>query len=199
MKRIQGIFIFLAFFSLFNLVCSGGNDESGKSSVKAIISTSLGEIECILFNRDAPITVNNFVGLALGNKTFTDPITKKKEKKRFYDGLIFHRVIPDFMIQGGDPTGTGTGGPGYFFEDEISPDLKFDRSGRLAMANSGPNTNGSQFFITTVKTPWLNGKHTIFGQVIKGQDIVEKISEVQINRQNRPLEDIVIISVRILK
>jgi peptidyl-prolyl cis-trans isomerase A (cyclophilin A) len=173
--------------------------EEAKSSLKAIISTSLGEIECSLFDKQAPKTVNNFIDLASGNKAFTDPLTKKTVKNKFYDGIIFHRVIPNFMIQGGDPTGTGRGGPGYSFEDEIVSDLKFDRPGRLAMANSGPNTNGSQFFITTVNTPWLNGKHTIFGQVVKGQEVVEKMSKVPTNRQNRPLEDVVIINVKILR
>lgn len=193
------IFLFIIYLSIFNLVCAETMKEEAKSSLKAIISTSLGEIECSLFDKQAPKTVNNFVDLASGNKDFTDPLTKKTVKNRFYDGIIFHRVIPNFMIQGGDPTGTGRGGPGYSFEDEIVSDLKFDRPGRLAMANSGPNTNGSQFFITTVNTPWLNGKHTIFGQVVKGQEVVEKISKVPTKRQNRPLEDVVIINVKILR
>jgi peptidyl-prolyl cis-trans isomerase A (cyclophilin A) len=193
------IFLFIIYLSIFNLVCAETMKEEAKSSLKAIISTSLGEIECSLFDKQAPKTVNNFIDLASGNKAFTDPLTKKTVKNKFYDGIIFHRVIPNFMIQGGDPTGTGRGGPGYSFEDEIVSDLKFDRPGRLAMANSGPNTNGSQFFITTVNTPWLNGKHTIFGQVVKGQEVVEKMSKVPTNRQNRPLEDVVIINVKILR
>jgi peptidyl-prolyl cis-trans isomerase A (cyclophilin A) len=131
---------------------------------KAILHTTAGDITCQLFKDKAPITVENFIGLATGKKDWTNPVTHaKKTNTPLYDGTIFHRVIPDFMIQGGDPAGTGTGDPGYRFKDEFS-DLKFDRPGRLAMANSGPNTNGSQFFITEAPTPHLNGKHTIFGQ-----------------------------------
>ncbi len=131
---------------------------------KAILHTTAGDIDCTLFKDKAPVTVENFIGLATGKKDWTNPITKaKKTNTPLYDGTIFHRVIPDFMIQGGDPAGNGTGDPGYKFKDEFS-DLTFDRPGRLAMANSGPNTNGSQFFITEVPTPHLNGKHTIFGQ-----------------------------------
>ena len=145
--------------------------------MNAVIETSLGTIRIELFPDKAPKTVANFAGLAEGTKEFTDIKTGKKIKKKFYDGLIFHRVIPEFMIQGGCPAGEGTGGPGYKFEDEIDPELKFDKSGRLAMANSGPGTNGSQFFITEVSTPWLNGNHTIFGQVTDGMDVVKKIPE----------------------
>ena len=130
-----------------------------------------------LFPNDAPKTVDNFVKLS---------------KEGFYDGVIFHRVIPNFMIQGGDPTGTGTGGPGYQFEDEFVPSLVFDTAGILAMANSGPNTNGSQFFITTVPTPHLNGKHTIFGKVSSGQDVVDAIAAVATGRNDKPVEDVVI-------
>ena len=136
----------------------------GQDNPKAILHTTAGEISCTLFKDKAPLTVENFIGLATGKKDWTNPVTKaKKTNTPLYDGTIFHRVIPDFMIQGGDPAGNGTGDPGYKFKDEFS-DLKFDRPGRLAMANSGPNTNGSQFFITEVPTPHLNGKHTIFGQ-----------------------------------
>jgi len=148
-----------------------------KPGLYAIFHTSKGTITCSLFEKEAPKTVANFVGLADGTKEWTDPKTGKKVKKRFYDGLIFHRVIPNFMIQGGDPEGTGRGGPGYKFEDEFNPSLKFDKPGKLAMANSGPHTNGSQFFITHVPTPWLDNKHTIFGQVIEGQDIVDNIEQ----------------------
>ena len=130
----------------------------------AILHTTAGDITCTLFKDKAPITVENFIGLATGKKDWTNPISHaKKTNTPLYDGTIFHRVIPEFMIQGGDPAGNGTGDPGYKFKDEIS-DLRFDRPGRLAMANSGPNTNGSQFFITEVPTPHLNGRHTIFGQ-----------------------------------
>jgi len=159
----------------------------------------MGNITCILFEKEAPKTVANFVGLTNGTKEWTDPKTGKKVKKRFYDGLIFHRVIPDFMIQCGDPTGTGRGDPGYKFEDEFHPALKFDKPGRLAMANSGPNTNGSQFFITHVPTPWLNNKHTIFGQVIEGQDVVDSIGNVKKDGGNKPLEDVVINKLEIRK
>ena len=167
-------------------------ETSLKPGLYAIFHTSQGDITCILFEKEAPKTIDNFVGLANGTKEWTDPKTGKKVKKRFYDGLIFHRVIPKFMIQGGDPEGTGRGGPGYRFEDEFNSDLKFDKPGMLAMANSGPNTNGSQFFITTVPTPWLNNKHTIFGQVIEGQDVTDKIEEVKKGRGDKPLEDVVI-------
>ena len=167
-------------------------EESLKPGLYAIFHTSKGDITCILFEKESPKTIDNFAGLANGTKEWTDPKTGKKVKKRFYDGLIFHRVIPNFMIQGGDPEGTGRGGPGYRFEDEFHPDLQFDKPGKLAMANAGPNTNGSQFFITTVPTPWLNNKHTIFGQVIEGQDVADKIEGVKQDGRNKPLEDVVI-------
>ena len=150
-----------------------------KPGLYAVFHTSKGKIVCVLFEKEAPKTVANFTGLAEGTKEWTDPKTRTKVKKRFYDGLIFHRVIPNFMIQGGDPLGTGTGGPGYKFEDEFSANLKFDKPGRLAMANAGPNTNGSQFFITHVPTPHLNNAHTIFGEV-KGsadQAVVDSIQQ----------------------
>jgi peptidyl-prolyl cis-trans isomerase A (cyclophilin A) len=129
-----------------------------------------------LLPEKAPKTVENFVGLAEGKKEWKDPRTGQTVKKPLYDGTVFHRVIPGFMIQGGDPLGTGTGGPGYKFADEIGPDNKFDRPGLLAMANAGPNTNGSQFFITEVPTPHLNRGHTIFGEVVKGQELIAKIA-----------------------
>lgn len=152
----------------------------------ATIETSMGTIKVKLFEKDAPKTVANFVGLAEGTKEWTDPKTGEKVKKRFYDGLIFHRVIPNFMIQGGCPLGTGTGGPGYQFEDEIVPHLKFDKPGLLAMANAGPGTNGSQFFITHVPTPWLTGKHTIFGEVVEGQQLVVDIGNLPTGPGDRP-------------
>src|SRR5580704_848854 len=140
----------------------------------ATLETSEGNIVCRLFEKDAPKTVANFVELADGKREWTHPSTRKKSKDNFYDGVIFHRVIPDFMIQGGDPQGTGTGGPGYTFEDEFNQH-KVVR-GALAMANAGPNTNGSQFFVVTVDSaPWLDGKHTVFGQVTAGMDAVDAI------------------------
>jgi peptidyl-prolyl cis-trans isomerase A (cyclophilin A) len=163
----------------------------------AIFETSMGKIVCQLFPDKAPKTVDNFVGLAKGEKEWKDPKTGEITKAPFYNGLIFHRVIPDFMIQGGCPLGTGTGGPGYKFEDEFDPSLRFDQAGRLAMANSGPNTNGSQFFITVKPTPWLNDKHTIFGQVVSGQDVVDAISKVERNSHDKPLKDVKIEKVTI--
>jgi peptidyl-prolyl cis-trans isomerase A (cyclophilin A) len=141
--------------------------------------------------------VRNFIELAEGTREWTNPATGQVSQARLYDGTIFHRVIPDFMIQGGDPLGTGTGGPGYKFADEFHPDLAFDRSHLLAMANAGPGTNGSQFFITTGPTPWLNGKHTIFGEVIEGGSVVDEISRVQTSRGDRPATDVVLESVEI--
>ncbi|MHB8872298.1 MAG: peptidylprolyl isomerase [Myxococcaceae bacterium] len=154
--------------------------------------TNQGDITARLFSKDAPKTVANFVGLASGEKEYTDPKTGKKSKAPFYDGTIFHRVIPNFMIQGGDRLGTGTGDPGYRFEDEFSSGRKFDKPGLLAMANSGPATNGSQFFITTSTPNYLNNKHTIFGEVISGYDVVEKISNVPRNRGDRPDAEVVV-------
>jgi peptidyl-prolyl cis-trans isomerase A (cyclophilin A) len=143
--------------------------------IHATFQTSAGDIVVKLLPEKAPKTVENFLGLAEGTREWTDPRTRQAVKKPLYDGTVFHRVIPDFMIQGGDPLGTGTGGPGYKFADEIGPDNKFDRPGLLAMANAGPNTNGSQFFITEVPTPHLNRGHTIFGEVVKGGDLIAKI------------------------
>ncbi len=148
--------------------------------IYAVFETSMGKIVCKLFDKDAPETVANFVGLATGSKEWTDPATgKKMVNTPYYNGTTFHRVIPDFMIQGGDPTGKGDGWPGYYIKDEISPTLKFDVPGRLAMANSGPNTGHGQFFITEVPTPHLDGGYTIFGQVVEGQDLVGKIARAE--------------------
>ena len=160
----------------------------------AVISTNHGDIRVGLLPNQAPKTVRNFVELAEGAKEWTDPQTRAPSKARFYDGLSFHRVIPQFMIQGGDPLGTGTGGPGYTFADEIHGELMFDRPYLLAMANAGPNTNGSQFFITSVPTPWLNRKHTIFGEVADdaGRQVVDAISALQTGRGDRPVEPVVI-------
>ncbi len=163
----------------------------------AVFSTTEGKIVVRLFEADAPITVKNFIELAEGAKEWSHPTTRAKSKDKLYDGTIFHRVIPDFMIQGGDPLGTGTGGPGYKFADEFHPDLAFDRPYLLAMANAGPGTNGSQFFITTVPTPWLTGKHTIFGEVVEGSDVVDEISRAQTSRGDRPVKDVVLEAVEI--
>jgi peptidyl-prolyl cis-trans isomerase A (cyclophilin A) len=164
----------------------------------AIFETSEGTIVCRLFETEAPKTVQNFVDLAEGKREWTHPVTRVKSSNRLYDGTIFHRVIPNFMIQGGDPAGTGFGGPGYRFEDETkgSPH-KFDKPGKLAMANAGPNTNGSQFFITVAATPWLTGNHTIFGEVVEGQDVVTKIVGVPRNPQDKPVKDVTVKSVKI--
>jgi peptidyl-prolyl cis-trans isomerase A (cyclophilin A) len=161
----------------------------------ATFNTSLGKIVCRLFNAEAPETVANFIGLAEGTKAWNAP---GKKGDKLFDGTIFHRVIPEFMIQGGDPQGTGMGGPGYKFADETKGSTQsFKQPGKLAMANSGPNTNGSQFFITVTDTSWLTGKHTIFGEVIEGYDIVEKISKTPRDGMDRPKTPVVLESVTI--
>jgi len=165
--------------------------------MNATLRTNRGTVVVRLLPDHAPKTVRNFVDLAEGSREWTDPKTRNTSSGRLYDGTIFHRVIPDFMIQGGDPLGTGTGGPGYKFADEIHPDLAFNRPYLLAMANAGPGTNGSQFFITTVPTPWLTGKHTIFGEVTSGREIVDAISNVPTGRNDRPVDDVVLESVEI--
>ena len=164
----------------------------------ALFNTSEGTIVCRLFEKEAPKTVQNFIDLADGKREWTHPVSRKKSKDRLYDGTIFHRVIPNFMIQGGDPAGTGFGGPGYQFEDETkgSPH-KFDKAGKLAMANAGPGTNGSQFFITLAATQWLTGKHTIFGEVVEGQATVDKITSAPRDGQDRPRKEIKLSAVKI--
>lgn len=163
----------------------------------ARFSTSMGDFTIRLFEQEAPNTVANFVGLAEGTKEFIDPRTRQKTTRPFYDGLVFHRVIDEFMIQGGCPLGQGTGGPGYRFADEFHPSLKHSEPGMLSMANAGPNTNGSQFFITVAPTPWLDNRHSIFGKVVEGYDVVEKISKAPTNAQDRPLKDVVLQKVTI--
>ena len=173
--------------------------------MEATLHTNLGDIRLELFAEQAPETVSNFVGLATGEKTWTDPRTKEQSNAPLYSGVIFHRVIPGFMIQGGDPLGTGTGGPGYTFDDEIDPSLTFTQPYILAMANAGrrlgKGTNGSQFFITTAPTEWLQGKHTIFGEVADdaSRQVVDAISAVSTDPRARPLEDVVITSVTVTK
>jgi peptidyl-prolyl cis-trans isomerase A (cyclophilin A) len=173
--------------------------KKGGKNMIAVFDTNQGTFKAKLFADKAPKTVENFVGLAEGTKEWTDPKTGKKVKKPFYDGLKFHRVIPNFMIQGGDPLGTGTGGPGFQFGDEFSPDLKHTKPGMLSMANAGPGTNGSQFFVTVAATPWLEGKHTIFGEVIEGMDVVTKISQLKTSPGDKPVEDVVIKSLKIVR
>ncbi len=176
---------------------SAGDGWKKQPGTYAVFDTTLGSVVCRLFPDKAPETVANFTGLAEGKKEFTDPKTRAKTKKPFYDGLVFHRVIPGFMIQGGDPLGTGSGGPGYEFEDEFAPGLGFTKPGLLAMANRGPGTNGSQFFITVAATEWLTGKHTIFGEVIEGMDVVLKIANTPRDGGDRPKTPVVVNSLKI--
>jgi peptidyl-prolyl cis-trans isomerase A (cyclophilin A) len=168
--------------------------------LNAHFTTSEGNFTVRLFEEDVPNTVANFVGLAEGTKEFTDPKGGQKVTRPFFDGLIFHRVIDGFMIQGGDPLGTGTGGPGYKFADEFSARLRHSKAGILSMANAGPNTNGSQFFITLAATPWLDNKHSIFGEVVDGMDVVQKIGKTPTSKPNdQPLKPITIQSVKITR
>jgi peptidyl-prolyl cis-trans isomerase A (cyclophilin A) len=165
----------------------------------ADIATNRGHIHVNLFGHHAPHTVDNFVGLSNGTKEWSHPETGANSSEPLYNGVVFHRIIPDFMIQGGDPLGTGTGGPGYRFDDEIHGELVFDRPYLLAMANAGPGTNGSQFFITIAATPWLNGKHTIFGEVADdaSRAIVDEIGVTPTDGRDRPLDAVVIESITI--
>ncbi len=197
----------VSLFFAFTMVTIGGAPSEAAEKVPgpgvyAVFDTSMGKITCRLFEKEAPKTVANFIGLAEGTKKWIDPVTGQPQNgKKLYDGLIFHRVIPNFMIQGGDPRKDGTGGPGYQFEDEIAPKLRFDKPGRLAMANAGPNTNGSQFFITDAPTPWLDGRHTIFGELVSGMDVVQKIARAPRSQdgRDRPLQDAVIKTVTIVR
>jgi peptidyl-prolyl cis-trans isomerase A (cyclophilin A) len=165
---------------------------------QATFVTSAGTFKVRLMPEHAPTTVANFIDLASGKREWRDGRDGQRKSEPLYNGTTFHRVIPDFMIQGGDPEGTGMGGPGYRFEDECPPGgPRFDRPGLLAMANSGPNTNGSQFFVTVAATPWLTGKHTIFGEVTEGLDVVSSISAARTGAADRPLDDVVIERVEI--
>jgi len=181
-----GAFLLLA----SNVIAAESGDKKGP--LYATFKTSMGDIVILLFDDKAPKTVANFVGLASGTKEWTDPKTGDKVKRPLYNGTIFHRVIPGFMIQGGDPLGNGTGGPGYRFEDEFHPDLRHSKAGILSMANAGANTNGSQFFITHQATPNLDGRHSVFGEVVKGQEVVVAIGGVSRDLRDRPIKDVVI-------
>ncbi|MCB0348479.1 MAG: peptidylprolyl isomerase [Bdellovibrionales bacterium] len=167
----------------------------------AVFETNMGKFKILLFHTKAPKTVDNFVGLAEGTKPFKDSKTGAEVKdKHFYDGVIFHRVIDGFMIQGGDPTGTGRGGPGYTFEDEFHPELRHSKEGILSMANAGPNTNGSQFFITLGPTPHLDKMHSVFGEVVEGMDVVKAIGKTKVNpASSKPLKDVVIEKITIIR
>lgn len=172
-----------------------GKAEAGKP-IFAVMKTSLGDITIKFYADKTPKTVSNFVGLASGEKDWKNPATGERKKGvSFYDGLIFHRVIQDFMIQGGDPLGTGTGDPGFSFEDECQKGCAFSKTGLLAMANAGPNTNGSQFFITTSMPTYLNNKHTIFGEVVKGYEVAEAISKAPKSPMDKPIEPITIVKI----
>ena len=161
----------------------------------ATLKTSMGEIVIRLFEDKAPKTVANFVGLATGTKAWSDPKSGQQVERPLYNGTIFHRVIPNFMIQGGDPLGIGSGGPGYRFPDEFHPQLRHDKPGILSMANAGPNSNGSQFFIIHQATPWLDGKHSVFGEVVRGHDVVEAIGKAPRDARDKPLADVVLAEV----
>ncbi len=174
-------------------------DLPSEPGLYAVIYTSVGNIVCRLFQKEAPKTVSNFVGLATGTKTWTDPKTSRAKHTPLYSGTIFHRVIPGFMIQGGDPMGDGTGSPGYEFADEISSEHGFERTGVLAMANRGKNTNGSQFFITVAPAAHLNGNYSIFGEVVSGQDVADAISQVPRDSDDKPLTPVKIVRIVIRK
>ena len=166
----------------------------------AHFTTSEGNFTARLFDAETPNTVANFTGLADGSKEWTDPRSGQRVKQPYYNGTVFHRVIADFMIQGGDPLGQGTGGPGYNFGDEFRPTLRHSKAGILSMANRGPNTNGGQFFITLVPTPWLDDKHSIFGEIVEGMDVVKKIGSTPTSKPgDKPLKPITVQSVTIEK
>jgi peptidyl-prolyl cis-trans isomerase A (cyclophilin A) len=188
MKKI----VFLTALLVAALSGAGAEAQEKKGPLYATLKTSAGDIVIQLFEDKAPKTVANFTALATGSKEWTDPKTREKTKRPLYNGTLFHRVIPGFMIQGGDPLGNGTGGPGYSFDDEFNPELKHSKPGILSMANAGPNTNGSQFFITLEATPHLDGRHSVFGEVVKGQEVVVAIGNVPRDFNNRPIKDVVL-------
>ncbi len=207
MRKVSIVLVFISVFSFF---CWSQTESPKAAPAKkpathaaaeptAVIDTTAGKLTCVLFPDKAPIGVANFVGLSKGTKVWTDPVSgKKKTGVPLYDGTIFHRVIPEFMIQGGDPKGDGTGDPGYKFKNETSPDLLFDRAGRLAYANAGPDTNGSQFFVTEVPYPSLNGSYTIFGQCDDGSvELVKQIARAPRDSNDRPSQPVKITHITI--
>jgi len=199
MKKTVWSCVVLLAFTLVLAGASASEERIKKAEKKeplyATLKTTMGDIVILLYEDKAPNTVANFVGLATGTKEWIYPNTRQKVKRPLYNGTIFHRVIPGFMIQGGDPTGNGTGGPGHTFPDEFHPDLKHSKAGIVSMANHGPNTNGSQFFITLAPTPWLDGRHAVFGEVVKGQEVVEAIGNEPRDTRDRPLVNIILTEV----
>ncbi|MBI5525765.1 MAG: peptidylprolyl isomerase [Deltaproteobacteria bacterium] len=198
-NRVLTVAVVVVACALFGACSKGGGGAKKDDTLYATLQTSMGDIKCKLFEKQAPKTIENFVGLATGKKEWLVPGSENMwVKKPLYDGTIFHRVIPDFMIQGGDPMGNGRGGPGYKFQDEFDPALKFDRPCLLAMANSGPNTNGSQFFVTEKPTPWLSNKHTIFGEC-DNLELVKTIARVEAGPGNRPKKDVTLKHVHVCR
>jgi len=187
---LRKVWVLAAFLVALSGITTAAQEKKGP--LYATIKTSAGDVVVLLFEDKAPKTVANFVGLATGTKEWTDPKSRQQVKRPLYNGTIFHRVIPDFMIQAGDPLGNGTGGPGFRFEDEFHPELRHSKAGILSMANAGPNTNGSQFFITIKATPWLDGKHSVFGEVVKGQEVVSAIANMPRDSRDKPLKDVVL-------
>lgn len=185
----------LAFAAAGTLQTAAQKEATLPTGLYAHFVTSEGNFTARLFDQEAPKTVENFVGLAEGTKEWTDPRTNRKVKQPYYNGILFHRVIDGFMIQGGDPLGQGIGGPGYTFADEFHPKLRHSKPGILSMANRGPNTNGGQFFITLAPTPHLDDRHSVFGEVVEGMDVVRKIGSAPTDARDRPLKDVVITSV----
>jgi peptidyl-prolyl cis-trans isomerase A (cyclophilin A) len=197
--RVIAVFLLVASAGFAQKQAAEAVDTSKlEPGLYAVIHTSMGNITTELYDKEAPVTVRNFIALARGTRQWLDPKTRKPVTRPLYDNLIFHRVIPDFMIQTGDPTGTGAGSCGFTLPDEIGS-LRFDRAGRLAMANKGPNTGDCQFFITEAPTPWLNGKHTIFGQVVDGQKVVSKVANVVRDSNDKPLFPIKLVSVEVMR
>ena len=198
---MQALAFSLLLFAAFGapIVAVQKGDTAVPTGTYAVFTTSEGNFTVRLFDQEAPKTVENFVGLATGTKEWTDPRSNKKVKQPYYDGIVFHRVIEGFMIQGGDPLGQGIGGPGYTFADEFHPKLRHNKAGILSMANRGPNTNGGQFFITLGPTPHLDDRHSVFGEVVEGMDVIKKIGSTATDGRDRPVKDVVITSVKIEK